>query len=208
MRIKVAIPARLESTRLKHKMLIECCGKPLIRHVYDRLCNMGLDVTVVTDSPKIGEHIPSEDVLYSLEAENGTDRLSQFVWDCDYLINVQGDMADITWETLKPLIDACDGEADIITAYTKGCELRDVKVLHQYGKALWFERLGNMGDRHLGIYAYKPEVLDEYELMSDKYPGLKLEQTRFLGAYDIKVVETIYEGVEINTQADVDRWTM
>ena len=37
----VIIPARLESTRLKNKMLIEIEGKPLIRKVRDDIMDLG-----------------------------------------------------------------------------------------------------------------------------------------------------------------------
>ena len=36
MKIAIVIPARLDSTRLKQKMLIEFDGIQLIRHVFDK----------------------------------------------------------------------------------------------------------------------------------------------------------------------------
>jgi len=93
--ILFVIPARLESTRLKHKMLIEFDGKPLIRTVFDKVNAMGYDTFVVTDSPKIAEVIPSSNVIMSHEAENGTARireLGDFLDEYQNIINIQGDM--------------------------------------------------------------------------------------------------------------------
>ena len=75
--IVFVIPARLESTRLKHKMLMKFDGEPLIRTVFDKVRMMGYDTFVVTDSPKIAEVIPERNVIMTTEAENGTARLSQ-----------------------------------------------------------------------------------------------------------------------------------
>ena len=98
---------------------------------------------------------------------------------------------------------------DVTTCYTLGCKPEDVKVIHQEGKALWFTRKDiGYGDRHVGIYAYKPSLLQVYDLLHDSYPEENLEQNRILGLYDIEVIETKYEGYEINSQGDVNRRTL
>ena len=206
--IVFVIPARLESTRLKHKMLIEFDGKPLIRIVFDKVKAMGYDTFVVTDSPKIAEVIPEQNVWITNEAENGTARIRQlgdFLDEYQNIINIQGDMIDISYDTVKPFIDRRKESYFVYTAYTKGYEPNGVKVLHQDGKAMWFTRSDiGYGDRHLGIYMYKPYALSCYDLLTDAYPQENLEQNRYLGLYDIKVCEVSYDGREINTQEDVD----
>ena len=107
MNIAIVIPARLNSTRLKEKMLIEFDGIPLIRLVFDKCRTMGYDCFVVTDSKKIAQHISRESVIMSDEAENGTARIASVLnklEQYDIIINVQGDMLDITVETLRPLL--------------------------------------------------------------------------------------------------------
>ena len=59
MKTAILIPARLESTRLPDKMLIELDGVPLIRKVYDACVKSGLDTYVVTDSLEIAEIVPN-----------------------------------------------------------------------------------------------------------------------------------------------------
>jgi len=205
--IAIVIPARLNSTRLKEKMLIEFDGIPLIRLVFDKCRTMGYDCFVVTDSKKIAQHISRENVIMSNEAENGTERISSVIdklKEYDIIVNVQGDMLDITVETMRPLLNRCMYH-DVTTCYTLGCKPNDVKVIHQEGKAMWFTRAPiGYGDRHLGIYAYKRHILQSYDLFEDSYPEENLEQNRILAHYDINVVRVKYDGKEINTKEDIN----
>ena len=188
-------------------MLIEFDGIPLIRLVFDKCRTMGYDCFVVTDSKKIAQHISRESVIMSDEAENGTARIASVLnklEQYDIIINVQGDMLDITVETLRPLLKSCMHH-DVTTCYTRGCEPGDVKVIHQEGKAMWFTRAPiGYGDRHLGIYAYQRHILQSYDLFDDSYPQENLEQNRILAHYDINVVRVKYDGKEINTKKDIN----
>ena len=209
--IAVVIPARLNSTRLKHKMLIKFDDEPLIRLVFDKVRMLGFDTFVATDSKRIAKLIPNKWCIMTGKADNGTHRLSKrvvldLVGNYDYIMNIQGAMIDIGFETIKPIKKKLLSTASplCLTAYTKGSNPNDVKVIHQNGKAMWFTRSDiGYGDRHLGIYAYKPHLLKAYRIMKDKYKLENLEQNRILGLYDIDVVETIYNGVEVNTYNDI-----
>ena len=208
--IAVVIPARLNSTRVKHKMLMKFDDEPLIRLVFDKVRMMGYDTFVATDSKRIAKLFPIKWCIQTGKADNGTHRLSKrvvldLVNEYDYILNVQGDMLDINLDTMRPIIKALN-KKDVVclTAYTKGAKPDDVKVIHQNGKAMWFTRSDiGYGDRHLGIYAYKPYMLKAYRVMKDKYKLENLEQNRILGLYDIDVVETTYDGVEVNTYKDI-----
>ena len=208
--IAVVIPARLNSTRIKHKMLMKFDDEPLIRLVFDKVRMMGYDTFVATDSKRIAKLFPIKWCIQTGKADNGTHRLSKrvvldLVSSYDYILNIQGDMLDINLDTMKPIIKALN-EKDVVclTAYTKGAKPDDVKVIHQNGKAMWFTRSDiGYGDRHLGIYAYKPYLLKAYRVMKDKYKSENLEQNRILGLYDVDVVETTYNGVEVNTYNDI-----
>ena len=208
--IAVVIPARLNSTRIKHKMLMKFDDEPLIRLVFDKVRMMGFDTFVATDSKRIAKLFPIKWCIQTGKADNGTHRLSKrvvldLVSSYDYILNIQGDMLDINLDTMKPIIKALN-EKDVVclTAYTKGAKPDDVKVIHQNGKAMWFTRSDiGYGDRHLGIYAYKPYLLKAYRVMKDKYKSENLEQNRILGLYDVDVVETTYNGIEVNTYNDI-----
>ena len=208
--IAVVIPARLNSTRIKHKMLMKFDDEPLIRLVFDKVRMMGFDTFVATDSKRIAKLFPIKWCIQTGKADNGTHRLSKrvvldLVSSNDYILNIQGDMLDINLDTMKPIIKALN-KKDVVclTAYTRGAKSDDVKVIHQNGKAMWFTRSDiGYGDRHLGIYAYKPYLLKAYRVMKDKYKSENLEQNRILGLYDIDVVETTYDGIEVNTYNDI-----
>lgn len=208
MRVCFAIPARLNSNRIERKMLQDFDGKPLIRHVFDRVFSWGFPTVVVTDSIQIQSVIPDGKSILTDLAENGTMRLSQLNWHYDHVINIQGDMIDIEWETVEPVYNNIE-EFQCITAYTPGADPDDVKVIHDFGKALWFTRQDvGYGDRHLGIYGYSKSLLDQYKKIIDKYPQENLEQNRILGFTQIGVIKTKYNGIEINTKKDIDRWIM
>jgi 3-deoxy-manno-octulosonate cytidylyltransferase (CMP-KDO synthetase) len=192
--IAVVIPARLNSTRIKHKMLKKFGDEPLIRLVFDKVRMMGFDTFVATDSKRIAKHIPPKWCVITGKANNGTHRLSKRVVldltnSYDYILNIQGDMIDINLDTINPIRKALnDNDYSCLTAYTKGAKADDVKVIHQNGKAMWFTRSDiGYGDRHLGIYAYKPSVLKSYRTLND-----------------LNVIETKYEGYEINTEEDIN----
>ena len=214
--IAVVIPARLNSTRIKHKMLMKFDDEPLIRIVFDKVRMMGFDTFVATDSKRIAKHLPIKWCIKTSKANNGTHRLSKrvvldLVGHYDYIINIQGDMIDINHETMKPILKALnDNDYDCLTAYTKGYKPSDVKVLHANNMAMWFTRSDiGYGDRHLGIYAYKPYVLKKYRTLQCKYDTFEnLEQLRLLSWFTMNVVETKYNGYEINTKADINSWTL
>ena len=213
MNIGIVIPARLKSTRLKEKMLISIDGEPLIRYMFDRVSTMGYDTYVLTDSKKIAKHIPRERVVMTKECENGTARIASVLDKLnkyDVIINIQGDMVDIDVWNLRDVVNRCKMGFDyMLTTYAEGYDPAGVKCIHQEGKALWFTRKDiGYGDRHVGIYAYKPELLQVYDLLHDSYPEENLEQNRILGYYDINVVKIKYNGKEINTKEDINSWSM
>ena len=120
MKIAIAIPARLNSSRLKEKMLLKFDGKPLIQNVFEKVSKFGFDTFVLTDSKKIAKYIPEENVIITGKEENGTARIcSQKMkfFNYDYIINVQGDMLDITYETIEPIIKTMGAHRNVITAY-------------------------------------------------------------------------------------------
>ena len=44
----ITIPARLNSSRIKEKMLLEFNGKPLIQNVFESVSKLGYDTFVLT----------------------------------------------------------------------------------------------------------------------------------------------------------------
>jgi 3-deoxy-manno-octulosonate cytidylyltransferase (CMP-KDO synthetase) len=158
MSFTLLIPARLNSTRLPRKPLIELAGKPMIAHVIERAMAVGAKrVAVATDSAEIAEVVqryPVACVMTAPELPSGTDRIavaaaSLALADGDIVVNVQGD------EPLTPaacidqvatLLKAAP-DAAIATLKIPIDDLATLKnpnavkvVCDQRGRALYFSR--------------------------------------------------------------------
>jgi 3-deoxy-manno-octulosonate cytidylyltransferase (CMP-KDO synthetase) len=101
-KVLVAIPARLKSTRLPDKVLARETGKYLIQHTYERACRARLPekVVIAADDDKILEAARSfgaECVLTRSDHASGTDRIAEAVAgvDAEIIVNLQGDEPQI-----------------------------------------------------------------------------------------------------------------
>ena len=212
----ILIPARLQSTRFPEKMLAPLNSVPLVKHVYDKCAATGLDTYVLTDSEKIASLFENS-ILTDESIENGTERCMSVIdnhLNFDRYINVQGDMPDITEDIIRA-VEAELQHSDVATAYTKmdkdlQNDPNSVKMIHSRGRAHWFCRASlQYGDHHLGIYGYNRESKFMYTA-SKKYPEEdieKLEQLRWIqNGIKIGVVEVEFDGIEINTPEDLEKW--
>ncbi len=202
----VFIPARLGSTRLPGKPLIDLCGKPLIQWVFEgcRSSNTASDIFIATDSSEIkrvAEDFGATVVMTSEHHKSGTDRIAEAceIVGCkedDLIVNVQGDEPMVTGELIDILVrDLMENpEADMATlAYPSAniTELMDpniVKVvLNKMSYALYFSRspipfIRNSENgkvtfwKHMGFYGYRYEFLKTFV----KLPIGKLENAEKL----------------------------
>ena len=82
----IAVPARLDSSRLPRKVLIDIAGKPMLRRVLDR-CNLVKDssaVVLCTDSKEIKNLATDwgfKVLMTSQKCTSGTDRISSVIND-------------------------------------------------------------------------------------------------------------------------------
>ena len=188
----IIIPARIESTRLPGKPLLDIAGKPMVQHVYERAMEAGAaSVTVATDSLRVEEVVRefggNACLTNDLHA-SGTDRLAEAAQiiglsDDDLVVNLQGDeplmpasLITRVAETLKK-----DKQAVVATACIRIVDpaaINDpniVKVVtDRLGHALYFSRaaipfLRDPGSefehrvfRHIGLYAYRCGFLAEF----------------------------------------------
>lgn len=213
----ILIPCRLDSTRLPNKMLVELNGVPLIKRVYNACLETSLDVYVCTDSEEIASLFPKS-VMTSSEHENGTSRCAEAITKLPpsyhKFINVQGDMPDINMSIIFQILRRL-ATCEIATAYTamspdKRRDANTVKMIHSDFYAHWFLRAPiEYGDHHLGIYGYTRAALLGYPCLQ-KYEEEeieKLEQLRWIqNNMRIGVTRVNFDGIEINTQEDVDEW--
>jgi len=190
---------------------------------------------VATDDRRIFEAVErfgGRAILTSPDHPSGTDRIAEAAGalglaDEDIVVNVQGDQptfepAQID-EVVQPLLE--DGTVDFSTLVyriRRDEEVTDpnaVKVVFDRDHfALYFSRStipfvrdrGKKADywKHHGIYAYRKSFLVAFtKLPQGILEGLEaLEQLRALEhGYRIKVVETQFDSIEVDTPADLER---
>lgn len=229
----VIIPARLHSTRLPRKVLLDIAGKPMIQHVYEAAAQAaGIDsVYIATDSEEIGTvctHFTSNIILTSNKHPSGTDRLAEAVTSisCDAVINVQGDEPLIDPRLITDIANAlAQGEVRMCSAMHRINDTADLSSPHAVkvvtdtqGHALYFSRAaipyGEADNntsplfRHIGIYGYTKTFLQQFAAMppSPLEQHERLEQLRVLEhGYRIQMIETTYEPIGVDTSQDLER---
>ena len=159
---------------------------------------------------------------------NGTSRLAEVADkypDADVIVNVQGDEPMIPPEIIDRLAEAFEAEPELQMATMKTLmqesEYGDssaVKVIaDKNGYALYFSRSlipypRNKTElfkvyKHVGIYAYTRTFLMQYAAMASTplEQVESLEQLRVLeNGYKIKVLESDFRGIGVDTQEDLD----
>ncbi|MCG8476976.1 MAG: 3-deoxy-manno-octulosonate cytidylyltransferase [Cytophagales bacterium] len=110
MKTVVIIPARLRSSRLPGKVLLDLDGKPIVRWVYERARQaQGVhEVYIATDSAEVERVCRqfTENVIMTSDThQSGTDRIAEAASDLDaeVVINVQGDEPLISPEVISKL---------------------------------------------------------------------------------------------------------
>ena len=216
----ILIPARFGSTRFEGKPLVELDGIPMIERVYKACSETGIDTYVLTDDLRIFDLFgPEKCWIEKAGYANGTERCSGALkWNrfnkYDQFINVQGDMPDVTADMIAETQMQLS-EYKVSTVCTQMPEEEQnnpnsVKLVRGVGKCLWFGRgMTGYGDWHLGIYGYQRDALETYmDMINTKEEQIEqLEQLRWLkNGWDIGVTPVVFNGIEINTPEDVERW--
>lgn len=226
------IPARLESTRLPHKILREINGRPMLAHVYGatRECSALDDVIVATDSEAVAAVCRANGWsvrMTSPKHRSGTDRIHEVAQSvaADVYVNVQGDEPLARREHLEVLLQLMANEDVQVGTLKTPCAEDDidnpnaVKVVTALdGRALYFSRAAIPFDRertgevsyskHLGFYAYRKPALDEFHLWPESQleRSERLEQLRFLdNGVAIHAAETPFDTIGVDTEEDLLR---
>lgn len=187
----IIIPARLQSTRLPEKPLVDILGTSLIMRVYlqaIRVPNVN-HVIVATDDHKIFDHVISHGahaVMTDKNHPSGTDRIGEVAadLDVDFVVNVQGDEPIIDPRQISDFITFLHQSNAPIATQCKKIDHPDdlfdynvVKVVKDIRqKALYFSRqaipaVRDVGYekwmtstsyyRHIGIYGFKKNILSD-----------------------------------------------
>ena len=208
----VAIPARMASTRLPGKPLVDVGGAPMIVQVWRRACEADVGpVVVACAEQEIADAVTGAGgvaVLTRPDHPSGSDRIHEALGivaqDADRVINLQGDLPTIDPADIRRLNDslmAAPPEVDIVTLVTEirsDAEAADPNVIKavvafpnsaEMGRALYFSRLPVPGGNspryhHIGVYAYRREALTRFVALppSRLEKSERLEQLRALEA--------------------------
>ncbi len=232
MRCIAVIPARYGSERFPGKPLQIIKGKPMIYWTYTQCkrCNELDQVLIATDDERIldvAHDFGAEAVMTSNEHECGTERIIEAISALDLspediVINVQGDEPVIDPEDIDLLAKAMkdDVNMQIATLKVQISEDKDINnpnivkvVSDNQGHALYFSRSRIPFERgedskyykHLGIYAYRKSVLDQYRNLKSNLEGVEmLEQLRFVeNGIKIKTFETMNDSIGVDTIDDI-----
>jgi len=233
-RTLVLIPARMASTRLPNKPLMDIHGLPMIVHVLRRAEEAAIGrVAVATDAAEIADAVKShggEAVMTSPDHPSGSDRIHEAMRKLDpgggaeIVINLQGDFPTITIDNIRdvlpPLADPAVDIATLASQIHTEEEDRAPSVVKAVGsslggrrmRALYFTRAtAPHGDgpryHHIGLYAYRRAALERFVKLppSPLEQQEKLEQLRALEA-GMRIDITIVDTVPrgVDTPADLE----
>ncbi len=208
--VLAVIPARYHSRRFPGKPLALIAGRPMLEHVWRRVCRAAsvARVLVATEDERIAEAVRrwgGEAELTRPDHGCGTERVAELALrvEAELYVNVQGDEPLLEPAAIDAVVDALRAEDEIVVA-TLCAPIRRpeeimnpnvVKVVRDFNdNALYFsrapipwvreraEQVAVQHWKHIGIYACRREALLEFPTLP---PGElerveQLEQLRWL----------------------------
>lgn len=232
------IPARYASMRFPGKPLALLGGKPVIQHVYEKVAAVLEAAYVATDDERIYDVVKSfggQVVMTRTDHKSGTDRIEEAIekigGEWDVVVNVQGDEPFVAKSQLDTICHCFDYPTTQIATLGKPFESMEAVqnpnspkiVVDNMGFAMYFSRSvipyvrGKEKSswlthypflKHLGIYAYRKDVLRQVTQLPQSSLEIaeSLEQLRWLqNGFKIKVGTTDVETVGIDTPQDLER---
>ena len=215
--VLIVIPARMASTRLPGKPLLDIAGEPMIVHVLRRAACV--------------EKAGGRAVMTRADHPSGSDRIFEALAVADpqgkgtVIVNVQADLPNIAPSDITAAVSAlADPAVDIATLaaeITRAEERTDPNVVKLVGtpvgerrlRALYFTRAAAPAGEgplyhHIGLYAFRRAALARFVALSPSplEQREKLEQLRALEAgmrIDAAIVASVPLGVD--TPADLER---
>jgi 3-deoxy-manno-octulosonate cytidylyltransferase (CMP-KDO synthetase) len=233
--VLILIPARLASTRLPGKPLLDIAGEPMIVHVMRRAQAARLgEVVVATDSEVVAacvEKAGGRAVMTRADHASGSDRIFEALAVADaqrksaIIVNVQADLPTIAPSDIAaaivPLADPAVDIATLAAEITRAQERTDPNVVKLVGtpvgerrlRALYFTRAAAPAGEgplyhHIGLYAFRRRALERFVALppAPLEQREKLEQLRALEA-GMRIDATIVDSVPlgVDTPADLER---
>ena len=193
------------------------------------------EIIIATDDDRIREHalgFGAKVIITKPEHPSGTDRCYEAYLlnnkKFDHLINIQGDEPFLDPGQITSLARACNEQSEIVTQMIKCSDHAvlfdkgEVKItLNANNEALYFSRnvipflkgkdkkewhLHFNYYRHVGMYAYRIEILEKITKLqpSALEKAESLEQLRWLeNGFKIKCIETLFDSHCIDCEEDI-----
>ena len=212
----ILIPSRLSATRLPRKPLLKINGVSIISHVFKKAKEADIgEVYVATEDKEILDDVHlngGKAILTSNKHKTGSDRIFECyeklnLKNIDYIINLQGDEPNIDINDLRhlnKLIDTNKTEIGTLAAEIDDQSkinnenivkvITDSKITNEnFTFAIDFKRkVNNLNSNtyhHLGVYAYKPEILKKL---------IKFKQTNNEIKNRLEQLRALENGIKIN----------
>jgi len=205
----------------------------MLQHVYERASQARYlsSIIIATDDERIFQAAKSFGARVRMtraDHPSGTDRVAEVASaeNCDIVVNIQGDEPLIDPAAIDAAILPMAHDSEIPMATLKKrienpAEITNpnvVKVITDLaGDAIYFSRHAIPYDRdavhptvfkHIGLYIYQRDFLLAYPALpvGPLEQAERLEQLRALeNGYKIRVVETDYESLGVDTPEDLER---
>lgn len=223
------IPARLESSRLNRKALLDICGLPMIIHVYKR-CQLAKrldEVYVATDSEEIRETVEKfggKVIMTSKSHQTGTDRIAEAAQriDTEIIVNVQGDEALVNPSYVDKVVNQLEINLNVdvgilVNPFNKKDSPSDIKVvLNKYNDVMYVSRSdipsNSRTDDATMLKAYHIVPFRKKFLMLfaklEKGNLEKIEYNEYLRilehGYKIRAVHVESDAVSVDTEYDLE----
>jgi len=223
------VPARLESSRLPKKALIEIEGLPMVIHTCKRaqLAHKLNDVFLVTDNILIKEAAVSNNIECIMTGDHisSSDRLAEACKnvECDIVVNIQGDEPLVNPDHINMIVDPMINDPRIemsvgITPFLKTNSYSDIKVVKDLNNDMLYMSRNDIpknykSKRNDSIYKlcsivpFKKDLLMKFSDWEEA-PLELLEDNHFLRFLEhgvkIKTVEVEDGKISVDTLADLD----
>ena len=223
------IPARLQSSRLPNKPILDICGLPMIIHVYKR-CKLAKnlsEVFVATDSNEIYDLVirnGGKAIMTSKDHGTGTDRIAEACKkiDAEIIVNVQGDEALVNPHYIDLAVDKLVQNPEIkigilVNPFKKRNSPSDIKVvLNRFKDVMYFSREDiPSNSRHADakmlkayhIVPFRKKFLIEYSKM-ERTELEKVEFNEYLRVlehgFKIRGIEVDSDAISVDTKEDLE----
>lgn len=233
MRVVCIIPARLKSTRLPRKPLIDICGKTMIERTYRRALEVfdHKDVFIATEADQIYQKAKSfgaNVLLTSDSCMTGTDRVAEAAEqvNADYYVNLQGDEPIMPIQNIDKIHNAAiDSGGQILNGYAGIQNQEDYYsnmipkvVINEKEKLLYMSRAPIPGNKEgefisalkqICLYSFTREQLQFCRASPKKSQNEEIEDIeilRYLDAgFEISMVSMSTNTVAVDTIYDHSR---